>query len=106
MPKGKQFNAAEKHFQKKQVKYEKELKEKTLQNNNLLNDISNLKLRLNELESENQMLNDWIERLLKYTELSKNDIQIVCENDKTKNQFISTLENIINLVKFKEDIYV
>lgn len=30
MPKGKQFNAAEKHFQKKQVKYEKELKEKTL----------------------------------------------------------------------------
>lgn len=52
------------------------------------------------------MLNDWIERLLEYTELSKNDIKTVCENDKTKNKFISTLESIINLVKFKEDIYV
>jgi hypothetical protein len=55
---GKKFDAAEKHFEKKRIKEE---------------------------------LKEWIECLLEYTELSKDDIKAVCEKDKRMGEAINWL---------------
>lgn len=55
---GKKFDAAEKHFEKKRIKEE---------------------------------LKEWIERLLEYTELSKDDIKAVYEKDKRMGEAINWL---------------
>ena len=80
--KGKKFNAAEKHFQKKELALRREitalddlLKEK----NALLRDAND---RISSLETENAKQKEWIERLLQYTELSLEDIKEACEKDK------------------------
>lgn len=81
--KGKKFNAAEKHFQKKELALRREiaalnnlLKEK----NALLRDAND---RISSLETENAQQKEWIERLLQYTELSLEDVKAACEKDKS-----------------------
>lgn len=43
------------------------------------------------LENKVSELNDWIERLLSYTELSKEDMQNLIESEKVKTDIINNL---------------
>lgn len=59
--------------------------------------------QIDNLSSKNQQLKEWIERLLEYTELSKEDIKAACEKDKKIVSGVSMLENFggfINKFKF------
>ena len=82
MPRGRKFDAAEKHFEKKKAQLEKEVKYYQNTACQLRKENEKLKLENDFLKGENDRLNHWIERLLEYTELSKEDIREACEKDK------------------------
>ncbi len=86
MPRGKKYNAAEKHFIEKERRYQKQIR--------CLNDviaaqkleIEQLKIAVNERDNKILSQTDWINRLLEYTELEKEDIKAACETDKRRKQ--------------------
>ena len=80
--KGKKFTAAEKHFEKKRVGYERQIKNLNQQLENAHADARLYRSRFELVERENEELKAWIERLLEYTELTKEDIKSACEKDK------------------------
>ncbi len=82
MAKGKKFDAAQKHFEGKKIELEKQIKALTARVSEQNKTISEQKGHIDALSSENQQLKEWIERLLEYTELSKEDIKAACEKDK------------------------
>lgn len=82
MAKGKKYEAAEKHFDKKRVEYEKKIKALTARVSEQNKIIAENQEQISTLVMENQRLNEWVERLLEYTELSKEDIKAVCEKNK------------------------
>lgn len=82
MAKGKKFDAAQKHFEGKKIELEKQIKALTARVSEQNKTISEQKWQIDALSSENQQLKEWIERLLEYTELSKEDIKAACEKDK------------------------
>lgn len=94
MAKGKKFDAAEKHFEKKRVKYESEIRHLTdiVSEQNKI--ISKNEQQISALETENTQLKDWVERLLEYTELSKEDIKAVCEKDKRLGESLELLKSL------------
>ena len=82
MAKGKKFDAAQKHFEGKKIELEKQIKYLTARVSEQNKTISEQRGQIDALSSENQQLKEWIERLLEYTELSKEDIKAACEKDK------------------------
>lgn len=101
MSKGKKFDAAEKHFEKKRIQYEKCIKELEQQVKNAHKDIYYFRSKFEFLERENEELKNWVERLLEYTELSKEDIRAACEKDKAMAESLSWLKKfstISNLI--------
>lgn len=82
MAKGKKFDAAQRHFEGKKIELEKQIKALTARVSEQNKTISEQKGQIDALSSENQQLKEWIERLLEYTELSKEDIKAACEKDK------------------------
>lgn len=82
MAKGKKFDAAQKHFEGKKIELEKQIKTLTARVSEQNKTISEQKGQIDALSSENLQLKEWIERLLEYTKLSKEDIKAACEKDK------------------------
>lgn len=80
--KGKKFDAAEKHFEKKRIKLENEIKSLKTQLDSAHRDTNHYRSLYEITARENEELKEWIERLLEYTELSKEDIKAACEKDK------------------------
>jgi len=93
--KGKKFDAAEKHFEKKRLELERKVKtyKEWAQEKKVENDELHDKLHI--LEAENEQLKKENERLLQLTELSKEDIKLMCEKDKSMNQ-VATLIDTMN----------
>ena len=89
--KSKKFNAAEKHFEKKRIQYEKRIKDLNQQLESAHRDTRIFRSQAEFLERENAELKDWVERLLQYTELSKEDIKAACEKDKRMGEALSWL---------------
>ena len=81
MSKGKKFDAAQKHFEGEKVKYQKQIKCLREKVNIQEKVISEQKEKIDSLSADNRQLKDWVERLLEYTELSKEDIKAACEKD-------------------------
>lgn len=92
MSKGKKFDAAEKHFEKKRIEYEKKIRYLTNMVSEQNKTIVSNKEKISILESENTRLKEWIERLLDYTELSKEDIKVACEKDKKMSESLDMLK--------------
>lgn len=88
---GKKFDAAEKHFEKKRIKYEAEIKSLKSQVENAHRDTRHFRSLYEITARENEELKEWIERLLEYTELSKDDIKAVCEKDKRMGEAMNWL---------------
>ena len=80
--KGKKFTAAEKHFQEKEAKLRKEMNEWRTVASERAENIVELEEELRQAKSTIAQQQDWIERLLQYTELSLNDIKAACEKDR------------------------
>ncbi len=96
--KGKKFTAAEKHFEKKRVQYEKRIKELNEQLESAHRDIRLFRSRYELAERENEELKAWVERLLEYTELSKEDIKQACTKDKKMAEAAEWLQKFSNFM--------
>lgn len=97
MPKGKHFDAAEKYFKTKEEKYRQQIKNLERIITQQQSDIQNLTDKSEALLAENSSLKEWVERLLSYTELSKEDIKTVCERDTKHCEAIISLAHLFNL---------
>lgn len=93
--KGKKFDAAEKHFHEKEVKLRKLISELEKEVSEKADALAEATKKLSALENENAQLKEWIDRLLQYTELSKEDIKEACEKDKK----MSGLLDLFGLVR-------
>ncbi len=93
MAKGKKFDAAQKHFEGKRIEYEKRLKHLNAHVSEQDRIISEMKEQIDALSLENQQLKEWNERLLKYTELSKEDIKTACAKDKKMENLVSIIND-------------
>lgn len=98
MAKGKKFDAAEKHFLKKEEIYQKRIKELSAEAARLCAERDNLSAEVQRLTSENEQQKEWIERLLAYAELSKEDIKAVCRQDRERGEAMSAFAKFMGLV--------
>lgn len=91
MPRGKKFNAAEKHFIEKEQRYQKQIRylKEVIAAQEL--EIARLKAAVDDRDNQILSQKDWINRLLEYTELSKEDIKTVCAADKVKADRLSAI---------------
>lgn len=89
--KGKKFDAAEKHFEKRRTQYEKRIKYLEEQLDYTRKELHDTIAKYDFCKRENEELKDWVERLLQYTELSKEDIKEACEKDKRMGEALSWL---------------
>ena len=80
--KGKKFTAAEKHFQEKEIKLRKNLQYWQDLAISREKHITELEAALRDMTAKVGEQQEWIERLLQYTELSQGDIKAACEKDK------------------------
>ena len=103
MPKGKKYNAAEKHFIEKEQRYQKQIRRLNdmIAAQNL--EIGRLKEEINERDNHILSLKDWIDRLLEYTELDKEDIKAACEKDIQRNK---DRRDAVAALAFAERIYL
>jgi hypothetical protein len=86
MSKGKNFTAAEKHFQEKEERLRKELKYWEKRANEQSSRLLTVCEELANARYTIAQQNEWIERLLQYTELDLKDIKAACEKDKKIGQ--------------------
>jgi len=99
LPRGKKFDAAEKHFKKKEEDYQRRIRNLESTIAQLQSDMSRLAGENGELLAENDSLKDWVERLLTYTELSKEDIKAACEQDKKRDEALIGLVNFGKMLR-------
>ncbi len=97
MGKGKKFDAAEKHFEKKRIQYERHIKYLEDQLSIARAELRAVIAKYDFSERENEELKNWIERLLEYTELSKEDIKAACEKDKKAAEALEWLNKFSTL---------
>ena len=100
MAKGKKYGAAQKHFEAKRVAIEKEKRYLLDRVCELNAENQQIKSERDTLQVENQQLKDWIDRLLEYTELSKEDIVAACEKDKKMKESADMMLSLFKMTGF------
>lgn len=98
MAKGKKFDAAEKHFMKKETVYKKEIAAITAANHDLRNQLETANNKINDLEQKNAQLEDWVARLLEYTELTPDELKKAVEANQAAVKSLKMLELIGNFM--------
>lgn len=97
--KGKKFTAAEKYFIDKEKRYRNEINELKKSLASKLNENAKLKADLNDAQSKIDEQNDWIERLLTYTELSKDEIKDVIAREKKLTDVTLSMQRLLSIVQ-------
>lgn len=85
------LSAKDKAFESERASFRKKIREKETEINALKKQLTDAKNEVMRLENKVSELNDWIERLLSYTELSKEDMQNLIESEKVKTDIINSL---------------
>lgn len=91
--KGKKFTAAEKHFEKRRLLYQKQINRLNEQLDNAHSDIRIFKSKYETAERKNEELETLVEKLLEYTDLSVEDIKQACARDERTARAIEWLGN-------------
>lgn len=95
MPKGKKFDAAKKHFSELETELRNKYRGIEAHARVLISENEELKKKLSTAEGENEQLRLWVERLLEYTELNKEDIKAACQRDKKAKELV----DLVNLMR-------
>ena len=96
MPKGKQFNAAEKHFEKEKREWIRKIKEIESKNRKLLKDNYELEELIQTINKENLYLHEVNEELMKLKDVSNDDVKLLISTRKSVSQFETLFGNMIN----------
>lgn len=94
MPKGKKFNAAEKHFQKRCVEWRKKIKEVEETNKLLHKTICDNIKEIEKLEMENEYLKQQNDALMEIKDISVDDIKTLIESKES----INNISNLLNIM--------
>jgi hypothetical protein len=93
--KGKKFDAHKKHFDKLALRLRQENKLFNDDNLRLLTENFDLKNEVSRLKRDIEIYKEWNERLLEYTELTKEQIKEKIELDKQKGRVFENMEFIL-----------
>jgi len=96
----KNFNASQKYFEKKRIEMQKEVDKYKNLYLSYSTDFVKTKDKLEAIEEENQQLKEWVERLLQYTELSKEDIKKACDKDKSMGEFLGVMKTFSRMFNY------
>ena len=99
MPKGKKFNAAEKHFENKCIEWRKKIRELEQVNKILHKKICDNCDEIEKLQMENEYLKQQNEVLMEIKEMSVDDVKTLIKSKESVNN-ISDLFNIITQKMF------
>lgn len=89
MAKGKKFDAAEKHFEKKCVEWRKQIRELEQQNKEKHKQIFDLCDEIEKLQMENKRLREQNETLMEVKDMSKEDVKTLIKSKKSINELSS-----------------
>lgn len=82
MAKGKKFNAAEKHFEKKRLQLNRIISNLESQLRDACQNNQNLRNRCDELENENSNLKELNQKLLETSKLGLEEVKILIQHEK------------------------
>lgn len=85
-------------FDKERAKYRHEINDLQRTISNQLVEISNLSKRISELEDIVRQKDEWIHRLLEYTELSEEDMRKQIKKDKNISEVLEHINDMNNLI--------
>lgn len=85
-------------FDKERYKYRHEIRELQREIKENLCEIEVLNQRISELEESIRQKYDWIFRLLKYTELSEEDMRNQIQKDRNVSEVISHIEEMNSMI--------
>ncbi len=85
-------------FDKERYKYRHEIRELQREIKENLCEIEVLNQRISELEESIRQKDDWIFRLLKYTELSEEDMKSQIQKDRNVSEVISHMEEMNGMI--------
>ena len=88
-------SAKDKAFDKERAKYRASIRELENEVKSKNIEIYNLKETISDLESKITEREDWIVRLLEYTELSEEDMKKIVEREKKNNKIASEFSKTI-----------
>lgn len=90
----KQKSAKDIAFEKERIKYRQHIREleKQINENNL--HISSLEKTISMKNEDIRVLNEWNDRLLEYTEMTKEDLQTMINHDKSVNEITDQLKTL------------
>lgn len=94
MAKGKKFDAAEKHFEKKCVEWRKQIRELEQHNKENHKRIFDLCDEIEKLQMENKRLREQNETIMELKDMSKEDIRTLIKSKESVNQ-LSSLMNFM-----------
>lgn len=94
MPKGKKFDAAQKHFMDKEAELKKEIRGLQAELYTANRKLSLLSEKLGQVEAENEQLKDHRTRLLQYMDLKESDIKTICQKDKQAADFFTMMNAV------------
>lgn len=93
---GKNFTAAEKHFNEKCLKCKKKLQEKKVFFEDQTTRMKELTEQNIKLQNQNVQLQDWIERLIEHIDIPKEDLKILLEKEKNKKALSDSLSFMLD----------
>lgn len=85
-------------FDKERAKYRHEINDLQRVVTKQLAEISHLSERISELEESIRQKNEWIHRLLEYTELSEEDMRKQIKKDKNVSEVLEYINDMNNLI--------
>lgn len=85
-------------FDKERAKYRHEIKDLQRTISKQLAEISDLSKRISELEESIRQKDEWIQRLLEYTELSEEDMRKQIQKDKSVSEVLEHINDMNNLI--------
>ena len=85
MPKGKKFDAAEKHFEQKCVEWRKQIREVEYKNKELWQKISDVCDENEKLKIENERLKQQNETLIALKDMSNEDVRTLIKSKESLN---------------------
>lgn len=85
-------------FDKERAKYRHEINDLQRVVTKQLAEISHLSERISELEESIRQKNEWIHRLLEYTELSEEDMRKQIKKDKNVSEVLEHINDMNNLI--------
>lgn len=85
-------------FDKERAKYRHEIKDLQITTTKQLLEISKLRKRISELEESVRQKDEWIQRLLEYTELSEENMRKQIKKDKNVSEVLEHINDMNNLI--------